>query len=274
MIRLARALRARDDERGVALVAVVGVGMVVMLLVATMVAVATSGAGSPRTTPLGPRARTPRTRGSRTTSRGSTPTTPTGTTGRPTHRSVRPAAASSRRGPAATLPSTTSPVPPWVSIPTAERCRRRLVVPVRGRQQPALDAGRHPRAVHRTLRRDDTDRRRERPPRRFSNYLYFTNYESGDPTVTNEKGIGTSACTSAYRPAAVTSTCDQIQFGAERRARGAGPFERPDQGLRLDVQEHACRASTDGRARVRHRCADVRVEPDHRLHPDAPVDHR
>ncbi|WP_410842704.1 hypothetical protein, partial [Paraburkholderia sp. BR14264] len=39
-----RALRARDDERGVALVAVVGIGTVVMILVATMVAIATSGA--------------------------------------------------------------------------------------------------------------------------------------------------------------------------------------------------------------------------------------
>lgn len=44
MIRILHTLRARDDERGVALVAVVGVGMVVMMLVATLVAVSSSGA--------------------------------------------------------------------------------------------------------------------------------------------------------------------------------------------------------------------------------------
>ncbi|PZE37661.1 hypothetical protein [Curtobacterium sp. MCPF17_031] len=63
-------------------------------------------------------------------------------------------------------------------------------------------------------------------PDGFSNYLYFTNYESGDPTVTNEKS-GLSPCTSAYRPVATSATCDQIQFGPNDNL--AGPVRSNDQ---------------------------------------------
>lgn len=44
LIRLVRALRSRDDERGVALAAVIGLGAVLMIVLSLVVATATSGA--------------------------------------------------------------------------------------------------------------------------------------------------------------------------------------------------------------------------------------
>jgi Tfp pilus assembly protein PilX len=214
VIRLLRAIRARDDERGVALAAVVLIGMVVMLLVATMVAVSTSGARVTSTDTAWNRAIAAAYSGVADYQSRLNADNTYGTYGQANAPfSAASTGSSFPRGtggnPAFNYQSGTA----WVAVPTADGSasdasfryavdNSKLSSQGVIRLQSTGRAGNTTRTVVANVRPDG-----------FSNYLYFTNYESGDPTVTNEKGTLTAPCTSAYRPAATSTTCDQIQFG-------------------------------------------------------------
>ena len=226
MIRLLHLLRGRDgrtrdglrrthdDDRGIALVAVVGIGTVVMLLVATMIAVATSGARVTTTDRSWNRAIAAAYAGvadyqSRLNADN-------------TYGNYGQAAApfSAATGSVFTKGVGGNPAfgyrtqDTWVSVPTGDGTasdsafryavdNSKLTSQGVIRLQSTGRSGTTTRTVVANVRPDG-----------FSNYLYFTNYESGDPTVTNEKWTGTTPCTSAYRPLATSATCDQIQFGS------------------------------------------------------------
>lgn len=213
MIRLLRVIRSRDDERGVALVAVVGIGMVVMILVATMVAIATSGARVTSTDRSWNRAIAAAYAGIADYQSRLNADNTYGNYGQ----SSAPFSAAS----SSTFSKGTGDNPAfnyqsgqqWVSVPTGDGSasdssfryavdNSKLSSQGVIRVQSTGRSGRTTRTVVANVRPDG-----------FSNYLYFTNFESGDPTVTNEKGVGTLPCTSVYRPVATSATCDQIQFG-------------------------------------------------------------
>ncbi|WIB60013.1 hypothetical protein DEJ13_16485 [Curtobacterium sp. MCLR17_007] len=213
MIRLVRALRARDDERGVAIAAVVAIGMVVMLLVATMVAVATSGARVTSTDTAWNRAIAAAYAGVADYQSRLNADNTYGFYGQPNAPFSQASGSRFTKGTGGNAAFNYQSGAPWVTVPTADGSgsnagfryavdNSKLSTQGVIRVQSTGRSGATTRTVVANVRPDG-----------FSNYLYFTNYESGDPTVTNEKGVGTSACTSAYRPVATTSTCDQIQFG-------------------------------------------------------------
>lgn len=214
MIRLLRALRRRDDDRGMALVAVVGIGAVVMLLVGTMVAVATSGARVTSTDRSWNRAIAAAYAGVADYQSRLNADNSYGNYGQ------ADAPFSAASGSVFAKGSGGNPAfgyraqDAWVSVPTGDGSasdaafryavdNSKLSSQGVIRVQSTGRSGTTTRTVVANVRPDG-----------FSNYLYFTNYESGDPSVTNEKGIGSAPCTSAYRPLATTSTCDQIQFGS------------------------------------------------------------
>jgi hypothetical protein len=229
VIRLLRAVRAHDDERGIALVAVVGIGTVVMLLVATMVAIATSGATVTSTDRSWNRAIAAAYAGVADYQSRLNADNTYGNYGQ----SSAPFSAAS----SSTFTKGTGDNPafnyrsgqPWVSVPTGDGSasdasfryavdNSKLSSQGVIRLQSTGRSGTTTRTVVANVRPDG-----------FSNYLYFTNYESGDPTVTNEKAsTGSSAlCTSAYRPVATSTSCDQIQFGSGDVLRG--PVRSNDQ---------------------------------------------
>ncbi|QSB23522.1 hypothetical protein [Curtobacterium sp. 24E2] len=213
MIRLLRVIRSRDDERGVALVAVVGIGMVVMILVATMVAIATSGAKVTSTDRSWNRAIAAAYAGVADYQSRLNADNTYGNYGQ----SSAPFSAASNstfsKGTGDNAAFNYQTGQQWVSVPTGDGSasdssyryavdNSKLSSQGVIRVQSTGRSGTTTRTVVANVRPDG-----------FSNYLYFTNFESGDPTVTNEKGVGTLPCTSVYRPVATSSTCDQIQFG-------------------------------------------------------------
>ncbi|MGU3410789.1 hypothetical protein ACLBWP_11820 [Microbacterium sp. M1A1_1b] len=213
IIRIVRALRARDDDRGVAIAAVVAIGMVVMLLVATMVAVATSGARVTSTDTAWNRSIAAAYAGVADYQSRLNADNTYGSYGQANAPFSQASGSVFPKGTGGNAAFNSQSGAPWVTVPTADGTgsnssfryavdNSRLSTQGVIRVQSTGRSGTTTRTVVANVRPDG-----------FSNYLYFTNYESGDPTVTNEKGVGTSACTSAYRPAATTSTCDQIQFG-------------------------------------------------------------
>lgn len=216
MIRMLRAARARDDEQGIALVAVVGIGTVVMLLVATMVAIATSGATATSTDRSWNRAIAAAYAGVADYQSRLNADNTYGNYGQ----SSAPFSATSNstftKGPGDNPAFNYRTGQPWVSVPTGDGSasdssfryavdNSKLSSQGVIRLQSTGRSGTTTRTVVANVRPDG-----------FSNYLYFTNYESGDPTVTNEKAsnFSSSSCTSAYRPVATSTSCDQIQFGS------------------------------------------------------------
>ncbi|ROS77556.1 hypothetical protein EDF24_0314 [Curtobacterium sp. PhB130] len=213
MIRLLRRLRARDDERGIALVAVVGIGAVVMLLVATMVSVATSGARVTTTDTAWNRAIAAAYAGVADYQSRLNADNTYGLYGQANAPFSRASGSVFSKGTGSNTAFNYQSGAAWVSVPGADGSasdesyryavdNSKLSAQGVIRLQATGRSGSTTRTVVANVRPDG-----------FSNYLYFTNYEAGDPTVTNEKGTGSSACTTAYRPAATSSTCDQIQFG-------------------------------------------------------------
>ncbi|PZE69716.1 hypothetical protein [Curtobacterium sp. MCBD17_021] len=226
MIRLLRMLRSRDDERGVALVAVVGIGAVVMLLVATMVTIATSGARVTTTDTAWNRAVAAAYAGIADYQSRLNADNSYGNYGQASAPFSRESGSTFPNGPGGNPAFNYQAGAGWVSVPgsdgTASDAAFRYAVDnsklssqgVIRLQSTGRSAG-TTRSVVANVRPDG-----------FSNYLYFTNYESGDPTVTNEEN-GSGRCTSAYRPVATASTCRAIQFGPDDNL--AGPVRSNDQ---------------------------------------------
>lgn len=238
MIRLLRArlLRARliairghDDERGIALVAVIGIGTVVMLLVATMVAVATSGSRVTSTDRDWNRAIAAAYAGVADYQSRLNADNTYGNYGQKDAPFSSASTSTFTKGTGSNPAFNYQAGQAWVSVPTGDGSasgasfryavdNSKLSSQGVIRLQSTGRSGNTTRTVVANVRPDG-----------FSNYLYFTNYESGDPTVTNEKAVsgGTTPCTSDYRPVATSGTCDQIQFGAGDVL--AGPVRSNDQ---------------------------------------------
>ncbi len=213
MIRLLRAIRSRDDERGVALVAVVGIGMVVMILVATMVAIATSGAKVTSTDRSWNRAIAAAYAGVADYQSRLNADNTYGNYGQSSAPFSAASSSTFSKGTGGNAAFNYQSGQQWVSVPTGDGSagdssfryavdNSKLSSQGVIRVQSTGRSGTTTRTIVANVRPDG-----------FSNYLYFTNFESGDPTVTNEKGVGTLPCTSVYRPVATSATCDQIQFG-------------------------------------------------------------
>lgn len=214
MIRLLRAIGRHDDDRGIALVAVVGIGTVVMLLVATMVAVATSGARVTATDRSWNRAIAAAYAGVADYQSRLNADNTYGAYGQASAPFSAASGSVFTKGTGGNAAFGYRAQDDWVSVPSSDGAASdasfRYAVDNSKlsslgviRLQATGRSGSTTRTVVANVRPDG-----------FSNYLYFTNYESGDPSVTNEKGIGNAACTPAYRPLATSSTCDQIQFGS------------------------------------------------------------
>ncbi|MGN8049334.1 hypothetical protein ACTJKO_06550 [Curtobacterium sp. 22159] len=216
MIRLLRAVRSHDDERGIALVAVVGIGTVVMLLVATMVAIATSGARVTTTDRSWNRAIAAAYAGVADYQSRLNADNTYGNYGQANAPFSASTGSTFTKGTGGNAAFNYQAGQPWVSVPTGDGTasdssyryavdNSKLSSQGVIRLQSTGRSGATTRTVVANVRPDG-----------FSNYLYFTNYESGDPTVTNEKASSSSSapCTSAYRPVATSTSCDQIQFGS------------------------------------------------------------
>ncbi|WP_214979664.1 hypothetical protein [Curtobacterium sp. ISL-83] len=196
-----------------ALVAVVGIGTVVMLLVATMVAVATSGARVTSTDRAWNRAIAAAYAGVADYQSRLNADNTYGNYGDPAAPFSHASLSNFPKGLGGNPAFSDQAGQPWVTVPTGDGTgsdssfryavdNSKLSSQGVIRLQSTGRSGNTTRTVIANVRPDG-----------FSNYLYFTNYESGDPTVTNETSTGTTPCTSAYRPVATAATCDQIQFG-------------------------------------------------------------
>lgn len=231
MRRLMQTLRARDDEAGFALPAVIGIAMVVMLLVATMVATSTSGARVTAKDSAWQRAAAAAQAGiadyqarlNADNSYGlygqaSAPFSLSTGSSFPSGAGSNPAFAYQAGGDAS-----------WVWVPGADGSRSdaayryavdnsKLGTQGLIRLQVTGKSASTTRTFIANIRPDG-----------FSNYLYYTNYESGKPSVTNEKYPVKSStpCTSDYQTLAVSTTCAQIQFGPNDELEG--PVRTNDQ---------------------------------------------
>jgi len=219
VIRILRALRARDDERGVALVAVVGIGMVVMVLVATLVTVATSGARLTTNDRDWARAAAAAYAGIADYQARLNADNGYGNYGDPTSPFSRETGSVFPKGAGGNSAFDSQSGGRWVDVPSVKGATSS------GSYRYAVDNSKLTSQgvlrVQATGRSGSTTRSfiANVRPDGFSNYLYFTNYESQDPSVSNETytcaGFGCKApCTSQYRPLALPSTCQFIQFAA------------------------------------------------------------
>lgn len=213
MRRIIRALRARDDERGIALATVIGMGALLMILVATMATVSVAGARKGTTDQNASSALAAAYAGladyqSRLTADNSYGQY--GTTSGFTSTSNF----AGRKGNAA-FPTTSGSLATasWVAVPgstgeyytyevdnTAYAAQGIIKLRVTGR------AGSVTKSVVADLKGDG-----------FINYLYFTDFESSDPSITGEtqSGSTTRLCVPQHmweRTYSSTTACDPVQF--------------------------------------------------------------
>lgn len=210
MIRLVRALRERDDERGVALAAVIGLGAVLMIVLSLVVATATSGATKATNDIAYTKAIAAAYAGlsdyqGRLAADNSyvqygvrTPFSSTST--------YSSDAANSAFG--------TTPAGPWAPVVGSSDQFYRYEVDNsdyansgKVRLRVTGKSGSTTRTIVVDLRGDG-----------FVNYLWFTDYESQDPSLTGETVTnGTARCTSAHRNDAawdVDTSCNAVQFAS------------------------------------------------------------
>lgn len=207
MRRTLNALRAADDDRGVALVAVLGIGMIVLILAATMMGIATTGATKTSSDRDYANAMAAAYAGlaeyqSRVNA-DNTYATKYGDAGQPFSTGD-------------TFPKGTggnAAFTSWVVVPDssgsggASSYRYAVDNSIYGQQgivrvQVTGKAGSTTRTLVANVKPDG-----------FSNYLYWTDFESGDPDITGE------TCTNVYQNADFTaspanggSACSRIQF--------------------------------------------------------------
>ncbi|MGN7190651.1 hypothetical protein [Curtobacterium sp. MCBA15_004] len=211
MRRILALIRSHDDERGVALAAVLGIGMVVMILAATMVGIATSGATKTTSDRDFANAMAAAYAGlADYQSRVNADNTYATKYGDPSQPFSTGDTFPKGVGTGAALnPAFTS----WVTVPgstgAAGETSYRYAVDnsIAGPQgivrvQVTGRAGSTTRTLVANVRPDG-----------FSNYLYWTDYESGDPAITGED------CRNVYQnttysvsPGGGKDACDRIQF--------------------------------------------------------------
>ena len=221
MIRILRAMRARDDERGVALVAVVGIGMVVMMLVATLVAVATNGAKATTSDRDWARAAAAAYAGIADYQARLNADNSYGNYGQKLAPFSQATLSTFTKGTGDNPAFDYTAGGRWVSVPGANGAASD------GSYRYAVDNSKLTSQgvirVQSTGRAGSTTRTfiANVKPDGFSNYLYFTNYESQDPSVSSETysyrcGSSTckAPCVSAYQPLAGSTNCQYIQFAA------------------------------------------------------------
>jgi hypothetical protein len=207
MRRIHSLLRAKDDDRGVALVAVIGIGMVVMILAATMMGIATTGATKSSSDRDYANAMAAAYAGladyqSRVNADNNYATK---------YGDVSQAFSTGDQFPNGTggNPAFTG----WVSVPDSDGSaggtsyRYAVDNSIYGQQgivrvQVTGRAGTTTRSLGANVKPDG-----------FSSYLYWTDYESGDPDITGEQ------CTNVYqnadysaRPSNGAAACSRIQF--------------------------------------------------------------
>jgi hypothetical protein len=205
--RIIEAIRSHDDDRGVALAAVLGIGMVVMILAATMAGLATTGAT--------------KSAGDRDTANAMA----AAYAGLADYQSRVNAdnTYATKYGDPSQAFSTGDTFPAgaggnaafstWVAVPDSSGAsgttfyRYAVDNSIYGQQgivrvQVTGKAGNSTRTLVANVKPDG-----------FSNYLYWTDYESGDPDITGE------SCTNVYqnadytaRPANGAAACSRIQF--------------------------------------------------------------
>jgi len=205
--RILSVIRSHDDDRGVALAAVIGIGMVVMILAATMVGVATSGATKT------------------TADRDNANAMAAAYAGLAEYQSrVNADNTYALNHGDATQPFSTGDAFPkglggnpaftsWVAVPDSAGAagvtsyRYAVDNSIYGQQgivrvQVTGKAGNRTRTLVANVKPDG-----------FSNYLYWTDYESGDPDITGED------CSNVYQnanysnsPGGGKSACSKIQF--------------------------------------------------------------
>jgi outer membrane lipoprotein-sorting protein len=209
MRRIIAAIRAKDDERGVALAAVIGIGMVVMVLVATITSIAVSGSstsGSDRNyanamsaayagladyqSKVNANSAYATLYGDSTAAFSTGDTFANGKGGNPAFDS-------------------------WVAVPNADGSagttyyRYEVDNSVYAQQglvrvQVTGKAGTTTRTLVANVKPDG-----------FSNYLYWTNYESGDPAVTGENCVNViQNANYTNSPGGGKSACSRIQFAS------------------------------------------------------------
>lgn len=210
LIRLVRALRSRDDERGVALAAVIGLGAVLMIVLSLVVATATSGA--------------------------------TKASNDDDYNKAMAAAYAGLSDYQGRLAADNAYVKYGVRTPfsgestySADTANKAFGSGVGGSWAPVVGstdqfyryevdnsayANTGKVRLRVTGKADDTTRTIVVDLRGdgFVNYLWFTNYESQDPSLTGETVTGGSArCTSAHRNDSgwsQASSCNPVQFAA------------------------------------------------------------
>jgi len=205
--RILEAIRSHDDDRGVALAVVLGIGMVVMILAATMVGLATSGATKS------------------VDDRDTANAMAAAYAGLADYQSrvnadntyaTKYGDASQAFSTGDVFPSNTggnAAFTSWVAVPDSAGAsgttfyRYAVDNSIYGQQgivrvQVTGKAGARTRTLVANVKPDG-----------FSNYLYWTDYESGDPAITGE------SCTNVYqnadysaRPSNGAAACGRIQF--------------------------------------------------------------
>ena len=217
MIRILRALRDRDGERGAALVAVIGIGMLVLVLVATLVSVATSGARATRTDRDWAAAAAAAYAGIADYQARLNADNSYGNHGDPKAPFSKATGSTFSKGTGGNPAFDWEAGKRWVAVPGAQGTasdgsyryavdNSKLVSQGVIRLQSTGRVGTTTRSFVANVKPDG-----------FSNYLYFTNYESQDPSVSAETySCGrncTAPCVSAYQPYAGPTNCQYIQFG-------------------------------------------------------------
>ncbi|WIE64699.1 hypothetical protein DEI99_015915 [Curtobacterium sp. MCLR17_036] len=210
MLRLVRALRERDDERGVALAAVIGIGAVLMIVLSLVVATATSGATKATTDVAYNKAIAAAYAGlsdyqGRLAADNSyvqygvrTPFSGTSTYSSDTTNKAFGTTRADGWAPVVGSPDQSYRYEVDNSdYATSGKVRLRVT----GK------SGATTRTIVVDLRGDG-----------FVNYLYFTDYESQDPNLTGETVTGgTARCTSAHRNDSnwnVNASCNAVQFAS------------------------------------------------------------
>ncbi len=213
MRTIQRVLRARDDEQGVALATVIGMGTLLMILVATMLTVSVAGARKETADQNASSALAAAYAGLADYQSRITADNAYGQYGTATAFADASNFASSKGNPAFPLVSGGKSVASWVAVPgtaaesftyevdnTAYAAQGVIKLRVTGR------AGAATKSIVADLKGDG-----------FINYLYFTDYESSDPSITGEtqSGSASALCTPQHmweRTYNSGTACDPVQF--------------------------------------------------------------